>query len=167
MQLVFINPAVIFNGLFWQRLLVPWWIMAFSTDAFKVISHTCHKTYCILSPLMPKFRKRINKNLSKISLHLSEFVIIESPISTNRTGMYLLKVNNKGCLAHILLGPFLNTLSYMWHHIFSVSLYDKEKKPVDKEFITRTRMYSPIIIIIWTVYHYIIFMFYVRCRCRE
>ena len=97
--------------------------------------HTHAIRHCILSPLMPKFRKRINKNLSKISLHLSEFVIIESPISTNRTGMYLLKVNNKGCLAHILLGPFLNTLSYMWHHIFSVSLYDKEKKSVGKEFI--------------------------------
>ena len=55
--------------------------MTYSTDVDKVILHTRHKTFCILP--QPKFRLRKNKNLSKVSLHLSKFAIIESPISTN------------------------------------------------------------------------------------
>ena len=58
--------------------------MTYSTDAGKVILHTRHKTFCILSPLIPKLRvRKCKKNLSKISLHLSKFAIIESPNSTN------------------------------------------------------------------------------------
>ena len=58
--------------------------MKYSTDAGKVMLYARHKTYCILSPLIPKFRVRKGKkNLSKISLHLSQFAIIESPIITN------------------------------------------------------------------------------------
>ena len=54
------------------------------TDAGKVILPTRHKTFCILSQLIPKFRVRKDKkNFSKISLHLSKFAIAESPISTN------------------------------------------------------------------------------------
>ena len=46
--------------------------------------YTRHKTFCILSPLISKFRVRKGKkNLSKISLRLSKLAIIESPISTN------------------------------------------------------------------------------------
>ena len=84
MQAMFINPSVIFNGLLCPRLFVPQWIMMYSTDAGKVILHTCHKTFCILSPLIPKFRvQKGKKNLSKLSLHLSKFAMIESPISIN------------------------------------------------------------------------------------
>ena len=58
--------------------------MTHSTDAGKVMLYARHKTFCILSPLIPKFRVRKGKkNLPKISLHLSKFAIIESPISTN------------------------------------------------------------------------------------
>ena len=58
--------------------------MTYSTDAGKVILHTRHKTFCILSPLIPKFRVwKGKKNLSKMFLHLSKFAIIESPISIN------------------------------------------------------------------------------------
>ena len=58
--------------------------MKYSTDAGKVMLYARHKTYCILSPLIPKFRVRKGKkNLSNISLHLSKFAIIESLNDTN------------------------------------------------------------------------------------
>ena len=58
---------------------IPW-------DFSSIENYQLHKTFCILSPLIPKFRVRKGKkNLSKISLHLSKFAIIESPINTNFT----------------------------------------------------------------------------------
>ena len=67
-----------------SKILVPQWIMKYSTDAGKVMLYARHKTYCILSPLIPKFRVRKGKkNLSNISLHLSKFAIIESLNNTN------------------------------------------------------------------------------------
>ena len=58
--------------------------MMYSTDAGKVILHTRHETFCISSPLIPKFRVQIGKkNLLKISTHLSKFAIIESPTSAS------------------------------------------------------------------------------------
>ena len=55
-----------------------------STDAGKVILHTRHKTFCVLSPLIGKFRVwKDNKNLSKILLHLSKFAKIKFSVSTN------------------------------------------------------------------------------------
>ena len=56
----------------------------YSTDAGKIMLYTRVETFCILSPLVPKFRVwKGKKNLSKILLHLSKFPIIESPSSTN------------------------------------------------------------------------------------
>ena len=78
------NPSAIFNGLLKPRLLVPQWVMMYSTDSGKVILHTRQKAFYILSPLIPNFRVwKDKKNLSKILLHLSNFAIIESPICTN------------------------------------------------------------------------------------
>ena len=105
-----INPSAIFNGLLCPRLLVPQCIMTHSTDAGKVILHTRHKTFCILSPLIPKFRVRKNKkNLSKISLHLSKFAKIESPISTNFA--LVDDVDMVTCFLNVLYQPNLSFLA--------------------------------------------------------
>ena len=118
MQAMFIKPSANFNGLLCQRLLVSQLIMTPSTDAGKVRLQTRHNTFCILSPLIPKFRVRKDKkNLSKISLHISKFAIIESSINTNFALLddvdmvtFFLKVSsqlNLPFLANVLISGFI------------------------------------------------------------
>ena len=56
MQAIFIKSSVFFKRMLWPRLLVPQWIITYSTDAGKVMLYTHHKAFCTLSPLVPKFR---------------------------------------------------------------------------------------------------------------
>ena len=80
--------------------------MTYSTDVGNVILHTGHKIFCILSPLIPKFRMRKDKkNLSKISLHFPKFAIIESLISTNFA--LVDEVDMGSCFLNVLYQPFL------------------------------------------------------------
>ena len=110
MQAMFIKPSAIFNGLLCPRLLVPQVIMTYSADVGKAMLYTRHKTFCILSPLIPKFRVwKGKKNLSKISLHLSKFAIIESPISTNFS--LLDNVDMITCFLKVLYQPNLPFLA--------------------------------------------------------
>ena len=115
--LMFINPSAIFNRLLYPRLLVPQWIMTYSTEAGKVILQTRHKAFCIFSPLLPKFRVRKGKkNLSKISQHLSKFTIIE-PLSITNFGL-VDNVDMATCFLTVLYQlnlPFLgNALIRKW-----------------------------------------------------
>ena len=58
--------------------------MMYFPDTDKVILHTRNKTFSILSQQIPKLEcEKAKKNLSKTSLHLSKFAIIESSVSTN------------------------------------------------------------------------------------
>ena len=63
-------------------------------------------THDVMSPLIPKLRVRKDKkNLSKMSLHLSKFAIIESPISTNFA--LVDEIDMVTCFLNVLYQPIL------------------------------------------------------------
>ena len=110
MQAIFMKTSAIFNELLYPRILVPQWIMTYSIDTGKAMFYTCHKTFCILSLLIPKFRAwKDKKNLSKISLHLSKFAIIESLVSTNFA--LVDDVDMVACFLNVLYQPNLPFLA--------------------------------------------------------
>ena len=84
--------------------------MTYSTDSGKVVLLRRRKTFCVLSPPIPKFRVgKDKKNLSKTLLHLSKFAIIEFPISTNFE--LVDDVDMVTCFLNVLYQPYLPVLA--------------------------------------------------------